>query len=392
MRTRTAIVGIGQTEFSWSSGRSEAALAVEAIRGALDDAGLTVADVDGIVRFSEESTSSSELVSLMGMRPLSFSADEGTGGAFGPALLGLADLAINNGRARVVVAFRSFNGRSMRRMGRPSSAAMTAGDTIIKAGGTSPIGGEFSGPYGLLAPAQVFALWTRAYMERFGISEAQMRQALEAVVVSQRQYACKNPAAILREKAMTATEYAASPLIADPLRRADICLECDGACAIVLAATEMSADCRQPPVYLLGTTQAIIPGYHQLFLMEETLPPRAPQAVLGSQLRRLSLSIDDIDVLGLYDAASCCVIFDVESIGICEPGQGVAWVLAPTIPYNTSGGLLSETYLQGMNHTIEVVRQLRGTSANQVKDARLGLVASSAVISTALLSNEEVSL
>ncbi len=391
MRARTAIVGIGQTAFSWSSGRSETALAVEAIRNALDEAGLTVADVDGVVRFSEESTSASELVDLMRMQPLSFSADEGTGGAFGPALLGLADLAISSGRARVVVAFRAFNGRSMRRLGRPSSATLAAEDTVIKAGGPSPIGGEFSGPYGLLAPAQVFALWTRAYMERFGIGEAQMQQALEAVVVTERRYACNNPAALLREKAMTATEYALSPMIADPLRRADMCLECDGACAIVLAAPEVAADCRQRPVYLLGTTQAIIPGYQQLFLMEETLPPRVPQAVLGSQFRQLGLSITDLDVLGLYDAASCCVIFDVESIGICEPGQGVAWVLDPTIPYNTSGGMLGETYLQGMNQSIEVVRQLRGTSANQAQDAKVGLVASSGVISTTLLANEDVS-
>lgn len=391
MNARTAVVGIGQTEFSWSSGRSEAALAVEAIRQALDDAGLTVADVDGVIRFSEESTSASELVALMGMRPLSFTADEGTGGAFAPALLNLADLAISSGRARVVVAFRAFNGRSMRRLGRPASATLAGDDMVIKAGGPSPIGGEFSGPYGLLAPTHVFALWTRAYMDRFGISEARMRQALEAVVVTERGYACKNPAALLRKKPMTAKEYALSPMIADPLRRADICLESDGACAIVLAAPEVAVDCRQRPIYLLGTTQAIIPGYHQLFLMEETLPPRVPQATLEAQFRRPGLSINDVDVLGLYDAASCCVIFDVESLGLCEPGQGAAWVLDPTIPYNTSGGMLGETYLQGMNQIIEVARQLRGTSANQAPDARVGLVASSRVISTALLANEDVS-
>ena len=390
MRGRTAIVGIGQTEFSWSSGRSEAALAVEAIRNALDDAGLTVGDVDGLVRFSEESTSSSELVSLMRMRPLSFTADEGTGGAFAPALLGLADLAISSGRARVVVAFRAFNGRSMRRLGRPSSASMTFDDAIFKAHGTSPVGGEFSGPYGLLSPAQVFALWTRAYMDRYGISEEQIQQALEAVVTYQRRHASRNPAALLREKALNPADYAASPMIADPLRRADICLESDGACAIVLTTAEVAADCRRPPVYLLDTAQSIIPGYHQLFLMEETLPPRVPPEFVPSRLKRLGLTNDDIDVLGLYDAASCCVLFDVESIGLCEPGQGIFFVQAPTIPYNTSGGLLAEAYLQGMNHITEVVRQLRGTSANQVNDARIGLITSSGVISTAILANEEI--
>jgi len=390
MRARTAIVGIGQTEFSWSSGRPETALAVEAIRKALDDAGLTVADVDGVVRFSEESTSSSELVALMGMQPLSFSADEGTGGAFAPALLRLADLAITGGRARVVVAFRAFNGRSMRRLGRPSSGVMTAVDTLIQAHGTSPIGGEFSGPYGLLSPAQVFALWTRAYMDRFGISEEQMQEALEAVVIYQRGHASRNPAALLREKPLTSIKYAASPMIAEPLRRADICLESDGACAVVLATAEIAANSQHLPIYVLDTGQAIIPGYQQLFLMEKSLPPKVPPAFVSTQLRRLGLSIADINVLGVYDAASPCVIFDVESIGLCEPGLGVDWVQAPTIPFNTSGGLLAEVYLQGMSHITEVVRQLRGTSANQVKDARLGLVTSSAVISTAILTNEEM--
>lgn len=390
MTGRTAIIGIGQTEFSWLSGRSEAALTVEAIRNALDDAGLTVGDVDGLVRFSEESTPSSEMVSLLRMRPLSFAADEGTGGAFAPALLGLADLALSSGRARVVVAYRAFNGRSMRRLGRPSPASMaaTAENAVFKAHGTSPIGGEFSGPYGLLSPAQVFALWTRAYMDRYGIGEEQMRQALEAVVLYQRDHATRNPAALLREQALTVADYAASPIIAEPLRRADICLESDGACAIVLTTAEVAADCRQPPVYLLDTAQAIIAGYQQLFLREEILPPRVPSEFVPSRLKRLGLRHNDIHVLGLYDAASCCVLFDVESIGLCEPGQGVDWVQAPTIPYNTSGGLLAEVYLQGMNHITEVVRQLRGTSANQVPDARIGLVTSSAVISTAILSKE----
>jgi acetyl-CoA acetyltransferase len=388
IKPKTAIVGIGQTEYSWASGRSETALAVEAILNALEDAGLSVADVDGLVHFAHEATAPSELVGLMKMRPLAFAAADGNGAAFAPGLLSLADLAIASGRARVVVAFRAFNGRSQSRMGRPSDATVKTADQTIKARGNSPIGGEFSGPYGLVSPAQVFALWANAYRERFNLSTERLRQALEAVVLTERRYATNNPVALLRDKPLSAEEYAASPILADPIRRADMCLENDGACAIVLASSEIAVDCPQRPVYLLGEAQAIIPGYNQLFLHEKILPPSPPPDFVPEVLTRLSLKPNDLDVLGLYDATSFNVISDVETIGLCGPGEGVDWVQEPTVPYNTGGGHLAEAYFQGVSQILEVVRQLQGRSANQIPQARLGLIGGANLNAVAVLSNE----
>lgn len=384
--TAAAIVGVGQSDYSWESGRPESVLAIEAIRRALDDAGLEMSDVDGVVRSSLESTTPIELVSLTGMRPLAFAADDGTWGGFAGGLLGLAQAAIATGRARIVVAFRAFNGRSMMRLGRPQPDSIAERGATPRAQGNMPVGGEFTAPYGLVSPAQVFALWTRVYMDRHGIDAGRMSRALGAVATCARRAAATNPAALLHDKPLTASDYAASPVIAEPLRKADICLESDGACAVVVAAADIARNCRHEPVRVLEAYQYIVPGYQHMWLMEPELPPAIPREVIPALLARHGLAPTDLDVLGLYDATSFAVICDVETIGLCAPGEGVDWVLDPTVPYNTGGGQLAEVYLQGMAQIVDVVRQLRGESTNQVPGAERAFVGAAALMSGALLA------
>jgi acetyl-CoA acetyltransferase len=383
--TSTMIAGIGQTEYSWRSGRPEAALAADAIDLALHDAGLARSDVDGMVRFAVESTAPTELVARLGIAPLRFAAEDGNGGGAACGLLGLADAAIRTGRAQVVVAYRAFNARSQLRLGHaPPTVVVQDGDRTRAMGPSPP--GEFGGPYGLGAPAHIFALWTRAYMHRYGIDEARMETALASVVAAQRAFAANNPHALLRDKPMPVDCYPSEPMIAEPLRRADLCLESDGACALVLCAPEIAAGCTTPPVRVLGATQAIIGGYQDMFLTTPDLPPRPPAGTVGTLLAEHELTIDDVDVLATYDACSANVVFDVESIGLCDPGEGTDWVRDPSLPVNTSGGLLAEVYLQGMNHLVEVVRQLRGQSPNQIDGAEVALASGQAVTSMALLA------
>jgi acetyl-CoA acetyltransferase len=379
------VLGIGNTEYSWDSGRSEAALAMEAIRRAVDDAGLALHDVDGMVRYSIESTTPSELVGLLGVPPLRFAADDGNGGGSACGLLGLADAAIRTGRARVVVAYRAFNARSELRLGRPPPTAVIDDGETIRGVGPSPAG-EFGACYGLLAPAHIFALWSGAYMHRHGIDAARMEHALTAVVARQRAHASRNPNALLRDRPLAEDYPVAEPMIAEPLRRSDLCLESDGACAVVLADAALAADAPEPPVALLGATQSIIGGYQQMFLGVPELPPRPPRHAIEGLLARAGVALTDVDVLGTYDACSANVVFDVESIGWCEPGEGVDWVEHPAVAGNTSGGLLSEAYLQGMNHVLELVRQLRGDAPDQVPGAELALATGPAVTSAALLA------
>ena len=133
--------------------------------------------------------------------------------------------------------------------------------------------------------------------------------------------------------------------------------------AVVLTEPAVAAGCRSAPVQLLGASQTVIAGYQDMFLSEPELPPRPPPGAVGELLASCGLTIADVDVLGTYDACSAHVVFDVENVGLCAPGEGVDWVTDPAIPVNTSGGQLAEVYLQGMNHVVELVRQLRaGTS------------------------------
>ncbi len=205
--TEAAIVGIGQSAFSWESGVAEISLALDAIRNALTDAGLDISDIDGVVRASIESTTPMELVSVAGMRPLTFTADDGTWGGFAGGLLNLARLAVDTGRANVVLAYRAFNGRSMMRMGRPQADSIAEDDGTLRARGNMPVGGEFTAPYGLVSPAQVFALWANIYMERHGIPLARMQDGLAAVAMHTRRMAQKNPRALLRNKPLGREQY-----------------------------------------------------------------------------------------------------------------------------------------------------------------------------------------
>jgi acetyl-CoA acetyltransferase len=338
-----------------------------------------------MVRYGIESTAPTELVDRLDLAPLRFAADDGNGGGAACGLLGLADAAIRTGRARVVVAYRAFNARSQLRLGYAPPAAIVSDGDRLRAIGPSPAG-EFGGPYGLLAPAHIFALWTRAYMAASGIDDARMEVALGTVVARQRRAATKNPAALLRDRPLPAESYAAEPLVAEPLRRADLCLESDGACAFVLCAPDVAADVRDPAVRLLGATQAIIAGYQNMFLGVRELPPRPPDRVVADLLAAHGVTLADLDVLATYDACSANVIFDVESIGLCGRGEGIDWIDRPTVAVNTSGGLLAEVYLQGMNHVLELVRQLRGTAPDQIADAELALATGQAVTSSALLA------
>ena len=379
------MVGVGQTEYSWKSGRPEAALAAEAIRMAVADAGLELTDVDGMVRYAIESTAPTDLVTRLGLAPLRFAAEDGNGGGSACGLLGLADAAIRTGRARVVVAYRAFNARSQLRLGHAPPAAVITDGGGTRAVGPSPAG-EFGGPYGLLAPGHIFALWTHAYMHRFAVSDAQLDAGLTAVVARQRAAAAAVPHALLRDRPLPADLRASEPVVAEPLRRADLCLESDGACALVLCAPGVAEASRSRPVSLLGATQAIIGGYQDLFLSAPDLPPRPPPDVVTRLLGEHGASLADLDVVATYDACSANVVFDVESIGFCAPGEGIDWVRRPPVAVNTSGGLLAEVYLQGMNHLVELVHQLRGSAHNQVDGAELALAAGPAVTSAALLA------
>jgi acetyl-CoA acetyltransferase len=390
MTEAAAIIGVGESDYSWASGKTEIEMALNAIRQAIADAGLSPADVDGLLRFSFDNVQPYSIAEALGIQELRLSLDSASGAASAATVLAAAQAAINAGQAEVIVCYRSFNGRSMMRLGHlPLPPRNEEGHVMAE--GPIPFGGEFTGPYGMAAPACAFGLWANAYMQRHGISEEKMSRALGTVVSRQRNYASRNPNALLRNKPMELDDYLKSPLLAAPLRKADLCLESDGACAFVVAGKKFMTRAKHRPVYIWGTDQRLSPNYGNFFFDFEELPPRMGTDMMPGMLRRFGISHADINVLGIYDASSSSVIYDLENLGFCNYGDGVELIADPGVAINTSGGLLAEVYLQGMNLVIELVRQLRGLAWNQVKNARFGALSMAGAQAVALLSHEVLS-
>lgn len=372
--SQSQIVGVGYTEFSKASGKSTLAMAVEATSAALADAGIDRADVSGVVTYAMgDSAPAAGLVGYLGRDEPTWLVDWHGGGNLACGVVGLADAAIRSGVADVVVAYRSLNGRSGKRLGGSGQKPPLSGSQ------------EVATPSGLLTYPQRVALWCRRHMETYGTTSEQLGQ----IAVKTRAHAMLNTRAVMR-KPLDLEGYLASPVIADPLRLNDICLETDGAVAVVLTSAERAASCRQTPVSVLSSVYGAMtsPGldfndYHSWPDMTGNFTNQMRAPLFG----QAGLTVDDIDVAQIYDCFTHTVLMGLEGLGFCGPGEGGDYVSEPDtlvlggrMPVNTHGGLLSEGYLHGMNHIVEAVEQLRGQSGDrQVPDAEVALVTGGAM-------------
>ncbi|GGS59077.1 lipid-transfer protein [Streptomyces cinerochromogenes] len=360
---RAAIAGIGATEFSKDSGRSELRLAVEAVRAALDDAGLTPADVDGLVTFTMDTSPEITVAQACGMGELSFFSRVHYGGGAACATVQQAALAVATGVAEVVVCYRAFNERSGRRFGagvqhrEPSAEGAALGWVL---------------PFGLLTPASWVAMAARRYLHAHGLTP----EAFGHVAVVDRAYAATNPAAYFHGRPITLADHAASRWIAEPLRLLDCCQETDGGQAVVVTSVERARDLPHPPAVIAaaaqgaGRAQEQMTGFHR-----DDLTGLPEMGAVARQLwRTCGLGPDGIDVGILYDHFTPFVLMQLEEFGFCGRGEAADFVAERRLPLNTHGGQLGEAYLHGMNGIAEAVRQLRGTAVNQVPGASRTLV------------------
>ncbi|MFF5439712.1 lipid-transfer protein [Streptomyces achromogenes] len=360
---RAAIAGIGATEFSKDSGRSELRLAVEAVRAALDDAGLTPADVDGLVTFTMDTSPEITVAQACGMGELSFFSRVHYGGGAACATVQQAALAVATGLAEVVVCYRAFNERSGRRFGagvrhrEPSAEGAALGWTL---------------PFGLLTPASWVAMAARRYLHVHGLTP----EAFGQVAVVDRAYAATNPAAYFHGRPITLADHAASRWIAEPLRLLDCCQETDGGQAVVVTSLERARDLPHRPAVITAAAQGAGRAQEQMTGFHRDDPTGLPEmnAVARQLWRTSGLGPDDIDVAILYDHFTPFVLMQLEEFGFCARGRAADFVAERRLPLNTHGGQLGEAYLHGMNGIAEAVRQLRGTAANQVPGAARTLV------------------
>lgn len=361
---RTAITGLGWTRYSRESGVSVLDLAGEACRKAIDDAGLRVADVDGITCYHMNDTALSRDVAVsLGMRELNWWNDSYAGGSHTCRIVAEAALAVGSGLARHVVCYRALNGRSGFRMGQLGA---------VETGGVF----QFMTPHGFGAPPQIFGMVARRHMHEYGTTKRQMGQ----VAITQRAHAALNERATQRQP-ITMDDYLASRPVAEPYSLLDCCQETDGACALVVSAADQAAHGRWPRVRISGVVHGGGPGSRLPLDRAPSLSDGAFGRLSRTLYAQSRLGPADIQVAQLYDAFTFEVLMQLEDFGFCAKGEGGPFVeaghtaLGARLPVNTHGGLLSEGYIQGLNSVVEAVVQVRGQGgARQVPDVEHALV------------------
>ena len=368
---KAAIAGIGATEFSKDSGRSELRLAVEATVAALDDAGIDPAQVDGMVTFTMDGNPEIEIARNLGIGELSFFSRIHHGGGAACATVQQAAMAVATGVADVVVCYRAFNERSGRRFG----AGVQDRPPMPTAEGA-----HFSwyAPFGLLTPAQWVAMFATRYMHEYGATSEDFGR----VAVADRRHAASNPAAWFYEQPITLEDHQRSRWIVEPLHLLDCCQESDGAQALVVTSVERAADLRQPPVVIraaaqgAGDEQDMMTSYYR-----DSITGLPEMGLVADQLwATAGLTATDIQTAVIYDHFTPFVLCQLEEFGFCRRGEAKDFLrdgnveLGGALPINTHGGQLGEAYIHGMNGIAEGVRQVRGTSVNQVKEVEHVLV------------------
>jgi acetyl-CoA acetyltransferase len=366
-----AIVGIGATEFSKDSGRSEMSLACEAVSAAIADAGLTPTDVDGMVTYSTDNNPDIEIARHVGIGELRHFSRVHYGGGAACGTIVQAAMAVATGVADVVVCYRAFNERSGRRFG--------AGVQDIPNAATAERA-QFSwtSPFGLLTPASWVAMVARRYMHLTGTTS----EDFGMVAVADRKHAATNPAAWFYEQPITLEEHQASRWIVEPLHLLDCCQESDGAQALVVTSVERARDLPHPPALVVAGAQGA--GREQWTMTSfyrDDIAQLPEMGVVAQELWTSSgLRPGDIQTAILYDHFTPYVLMQLEEFGFCARGEAKDFVrdgrieLGGSLPVNTHGGQLGEAYIHGMNGIAEGVRQVRGTGVNQVPDVEHVLV------------------
>ena len=359
MRDRTAIVGVGATPYSKDSGVSTLALALRAISAAVEDAGLTIGDLDGVSTHRVgDSVQAAVVAQALGMRDPRFVSDQFGGGSMSHTTVGQAAMAVASGVAETVVCWRAVNARSEFRMG---GTGRPPPDVVEF---------QYQVPYGYATPPQQFAVMARAYLDRFGLG----REAFGQVAVRQRGYAATNERALMRTP-FTMDDYLAARWIVEPLGLLDCCLETDAAVAVVVTSAERARDLRQMPALVSG---AVWGGGHTLFSNGRGDLTTSAAAEAAPRLWSMAgVGPDDVDVACIYDAFTPLVLVQLEDYGFCAKGEAAGFYADTKVPINPHGGHLSEGYVHGLNHVAAAVRALRDGASVALSTGQPGYVAGS---------------
>jgi 17-hydroxy-3-oxo-4-pregnene-20-carboxyl-CoA lyase len=380
LANQAVIVGIGQTDFSKNSGRSELQLAAECVKAAIEDAGLEPHQIDGMTSFTLDTTDEVEVARNVGCGELSFFSRMGYGGGAAVGIVHQAAMAVATCAANYVVGWRALNGRSGQRYSEGVS-----GDIVT----TDLIHWGWYMPFGLLTPASWVAMFTQRYMHQTGCKSTDLAE----VCMAQRKHAVKNPNAFFYERPMTLEDHQTSRFICDPLRLYDCCQETDGGCAFVVTTPERARDLEQKGALIRGIAQGSGDDQEQMTSFYRPDITRLSEfELVARQMWGMSgLGPGDVDAAIIYDAFSSIVLFQLEAFGFCGLGEAKDFVrdgaleVGGRLPCNTHGGQLSEAYIHGINGVNEGVRLIRGSSVNQPAKNDTVLVTSGVGVPTAAM-------
>jgi len=374
IRGRVAIVGVGETVY-YKHGQApepEVTLALKAILAACADAGIDPREIDGFASYSNDRNDPSRLAAALGIPELRFSNMQwGGGGGGGSAAVGNAAAAIAAGYADCVVVFRALAQGQFQRFGAAPPAATASGEAAL------------TFPYGLISPAQRFAMRVMRFMHEHGIGAGAQR----AIALASYHHAQNNPRAVMHGRPLTAEAYDQSRWIVEPFRLFDCCMENDGAAALILVSAERARDMRQRPAYLLGVAQGseyrnAARGHNAPTYASSSFTTVAPHlyAMAG-------VGPKDVSVVQSYENFTGGVLMSLVEHDFFAAEEANEFLTlenltAPRgrLPLNTSGGNLAECYMHGLELQIEAVRQLRGQSPNPVPGARVAMVISGPMV------------
>ncbi len=387
LKGATAIAGLGITKQGKVFHTNQMGLAIEAVQLALDDAGLTRGDLDGLLlnpglSWADQGMGSFQLQQAMGLHDLKLSVTMNAGGATACAMIQHAAQAIAAGLCSTVACvFSDAALKPPKPKGEGKSGGGSAGAYGFARG--------LDAAYGQFGVNAMYAMVARRHMHLYGTTN----DHFGAIAVAQRRWANLNPAAEFFDTPMTIEDYHRSRWVVEPFHLFDCCLVSNGGLAVIVTSAERARNLKAPPVYIRGMGQGH-PGGDP----SERLASGAGMAK-DIAFRMAGVELTDIDVVELYDCYTFTVLVCLEDYGFCAKGEGGPFVAdgktAPggSLPVNTGGGQLSSFYMWGMTPVSEGVIQVRGAGGKrQVPNVKLALVSGNGGIlsthSTLVLSNQ----
>ena len=371
---KVAIVGIAETAYykRGAADRSEFQLTVEAILDAAADAGIDVREIDGFASYSMDRNDPPRIAAALGSPDLSFSnMFWGGGGGGGSGAVANACAALVAGYSKYVVVYRGLAQGQFGRFGQGSQAKGVSG------------GPAFTQPYGLMSPAQTFAMRVRRFMHDYNIGHDPQR----AIARASYHHAQTNPRAVMHGRPLSEEDYDNSRWIVEPFRLFDCCMENDGAAAVVLTTMERAWDLKHTPAVVMAASQGS--DYRQAATAHNAPDYGTSnfKTVAARLYGQAGIGPKDVDVCQSYENFTGGVMMSLVEHGFCAPEEVEEFMTFDNfkaeggkLPLNTSGGNLAECYMHGLELITEAVRQLRRTSTAQVEDAEISMVCSGPMV------------